>query len=151
MHIVSHLQEKSNGTDACCNKYENISIMSNFNVVVKEVSLPLFCSQYKLKSLNKDPSCYKNIDNTSCIDLLLTNSAKSFESACTIETDLSDFHILAFTVINEKHERMPPKIVQYRDYKMLDYAIFNNNLCKHTEHLNFRLCNNKKNIYGTFR
>ena len=43
--------------------------MGDFNVDVKEVSLHLFCNQYKLISLNKDPTCYKNIDN-SCIDLL---------------------------------------------------------------------------------
>ena len=43
--------------------------MGDFNADVKEVSLHLFCNQYKLISLNKDPTCYKNIDN-SCIDLL---------------------------------------------------------------------------------
>ena len=54
--------------------------MDDFNVYVMEVSLHLFCNQYKLKSLNKDPTRNKNIDNPFCIDLLLTNSAKSFES-----------------------------------------------------------------------
>ena len=111
--------------------------MGDFNVDVKEVSLHLFYNQYKLRSLNKDPACYKNIDNPSSIDLLLTNSAKSFESSCTIETGFSDFHKLVVTVLNEKHERMPPKITQYRDYKKFDYAIFNNNLRKQTENLNF--------------
>ena len=32
---------------------------------------------------------------------------------------------------------MPPKVIQYRDYKNSDYAIFNNNLRKQTENLNF--------------
>ena len=68
----------------------------------------------------------------SCID-----SAKSFESTCTLETGLSDFHKLAVTVPNEKHERMPPKVTQYRVYKKCDYASFNNNLFKQTENLNF--------------
>ena len=36
-------------------KYENILIMGDFNVDVKEVSLNLFCNQYKLKLLKKDP------------------------------------------------------------------------------------------------
>ena len=97
----------------------------------------MFCNQYELKSLNKAPTCYKNIDNPSCIDLILTNSAKSFKSTCTIETDLSDFHKLVVTVLNEKHERMPPKFIQYRNYKKFDYAIFNNNLRKQTKNLNF--------------
>ena len=72
-----------------------------FNADVKEVSLHLFCNQNTLKSLSKDPTCYKNIDNPSCIDLLLTNSVKSFESTCTIETGSSDFHKLVVTVLNE--------------------------------------------------
>ena len=74
--------------------------MGDFNVDVKEVSLHLFCNQYELKSLNKDPTCYKNIANSSCIDLLLTNSANSLESTSTIEVGLSDFHKLVFTVLN---------------------------------------------------
>ena len=111
--------------------------MGDFNVDVKEVSLHLFCNQYKLKSLNKDPTCYQNIDNPSCIDLLIINSAKSFESTCTTEKGLSDFHKLVVMVLNEKYKRMPPKVIQYRDHKKFDYAIFNNHLWKETENLNF--------------
>ena len=120
LQIASHIQEISNGIDAYCKRYENILIMGDFNVDVKEVSLHLFCNQYKLKSLNKDLTCCKNIDNPSCIDLFLTNSAKSFESTCTIETGLSDFHKLVVTVLNEKHERMSPKVIQYRNYRKFD-------------------------------
>ena len=32
---------------------------------------------------------------------------------------------------------MPPKVIQYRDYKKFDYAVFNNNPRKQTENLNF--------------
>ena len=147
LQVASHIQEISNGIDAYFNKYENILIMGHFNVDVKEVNLRLFCNQYKLKSLNKDPTCYKNIDNSSCIDLLLTNSAKSFESTCTIETGLSDFHKLV-TVFNEKHKLVPPKVIQYRDYKRFSYAIFNNNLRKQTKFKfqRIRFSDIKKNI-----
>ena len=137
LQIASHIQKISNGIDAYCKKYENILIIGDFNVDVKELSLHLFCHQCKLKSLNKDSTCYKNIDNPSFIDLLLTNSAKSFERTCTIETGLSDFHKLVVPVLNEKHERMPPKVIQCRNYKKFDYAIFNNNLRKQTTNLNF--------------
>ena len=41
------------------------------------------------------------------------------------------------TVVNEKHKRMPSKVIQYRGYKKFDYAICNNNLLKQTEKLNF--------------
>ena len=48
---------------------------------------------------------------------------------------LSHFHKLVVTVLNEKRERMPPKVLQYRDYKKFDNAIFNTNLRKQTENL----------------
>ena len=49
---------------------------------------------------------------------------------------LSDFYKLVVTVLNEKHERMPSKIIQYRDYKNFDYAVLNN-IRKQAENLNF--------------
>ena len=52
-----------------------------------------------------------------------------------MEMGLSHFHKLVATVLNEKHERMLPKVIQYRDYKKFEYAIFNNNLRKQTENL----------------
>ena len=92
------------------NKYGDKLTMGDFNVDVKEISLHLLCRQYKSKSLNKDLTCYKNTDNPSCIDLLLTYLANSSKSTCTIETALTDFHKLAVTVLNEKHERMSRKL-----------------------------------------
>ena len=47
LQIAFHLQEISNGINAYCNKYEGILIMGDFNLDVKEVSLHLFCNQYK--------------------------------------------------------------------------------------------------------
>ena len=38
----------------------------------------------------------------------------------TIETGLSDFHKLTVTVLKVKNEKFPPKITQYRDYKIFD-------------------------------
>ena len=51
-----------------------------------------FCESYRFKSLIKDPNCFKNPENPSCIDQILTNSPYSFQYSCVIETDLSDFH-----------------------------------------------------------
>ena len=33
-----------------------------------------FCESYRFKSLIKDPTCFKNPENPSCINLILTNS-----------------------------------------------------------------------------
>ena len=47
------------------------------------------------------------------------------------------FHKRVITVLNDKHEWMLPKIIQYRDYKKFYFAIFNNNLCKQAGNLYF--------------
>ena len=91
--------------------------MGEFNVRFTEVNMAAFCDEYKLKTMNKEPTCFKNYMSPSCIDLFLTNCPKSFESTLTIETGLSDFHKLIVTVLKAKHENVPPKIIKYRDYK----------------------------------
>ena len=59
-----------------------------------------FCDNYNLTSLIKQP---KNPNNLACIDLILSNTPRSFQSTCVIETGLS------FDNIN-CHERELQKI-----------------------------------------
>ena len=98
--------------------------MGDFNVGFTEANMAAFCKEYKLKALTKEPTCFKNYMSPSCIDLLLTNCQKIFESTLTIETHLSDFHKLIVTVLKVKNEKVPPKIKQYRDYKNFDSTRF---------------------------
>ena len=56
--------------------------------------------------------------------MFLTNDSKCFEDCLTLETGLSDFHKLIFTIIKAKYERFPPKIANYRDYKNFDTKTF---------------------------
>ena len=51
-------------------------------------------SSYNLKSLVKQKTCFKNPDNPSCIDLILTNSPRSFQVSSVFETGLFDFYKL---------------------------------------------------------
>ena len=87
-----------------------------------------FCNQYKLKSLNKKLTCFKNVNKPSCIDLFLTKNSKCFEDCLTLETGLPDFHKLIVIVMKTKHERFSPKIVNYRDYKNFDTKAFKDRL-----------------------
>ena len=54
--------------------------------------MSLFCDKYDLKCLIKEPTRYKNPENPSCVDLILTNHPKCFHSSCVVETGPSDFH-----------------------------------------------------------
>ena len=94
------------------------SAMGYFKVTFTEANMTAFCNEYKLKALNKESTCFKNCMSPSCTDLFLKNSQKSFEITLTIEIRLSVFHKLIVTVLKLNHEKVPPKIVQYRDYKI---------------------------------
>ena len=76
-----------------------------------------FCGIYNFKNLVKKTTCYKNLDNPSCIDLILTNRQNSFRDTKVIETGLSDFHKLTATVLKVYFKKQPPKIISYIDYK----------------------------------
>ena len=87
-----------------------------------------FCNSYSLKSLIKQPTCYKNPENPSCIDLILTNKPRSFQSTCVIETGLSDFHRMTVSVLKMDFRKLPPKIISYRDYKSFENERFMDSL-----------------------
>ena len=44
-----------------------------------------FCDTFDLTSLIKKPTCYKNLDNPSCIDLILTKKPLSFQNSCVVD------------------------------------------------------------------
>ena len=127
INVATLLGEIGKALDAYGRKYENTLLMSDFNVEPDETTMKAFCNQYKLKSLNKDPTCFKNVDKSSCIDLFLSNNSKCVEDCLTLETGLSDFHELV-TVMKIKHEHFLPKIVKYRDYKNFYTNFFKNRL-----------------------
>ena len=58
-----------------------------------------FCQAYGLKSLIMEPACYKNINNSSFIDLIITNNPLSFQNSCVVGIGLFDFHKIAVTVM----------------------------------------------------
>ena len=70
-----------------------------------------------MKSLIRVPTCYKNQANPTCIDLMLTNYNWSFQSSCTFETGLSDFHKMTVTVLKIYFQKREAKVVTYRDYR----------------------------------
>ena len=47
--------------------------MGDFNAELSNNFVDNFCGCYSLKSLIKKPKCFKNPDNPTCIDLILTN------------------------------------------------------------------------------
>ena len=92
-------------------------LLGDFNACADDKTMKNFCSSYGLRSLIKQPRCYKNPENPSCIDLILTNKAKSFQSICAMETGLSDFHRMTISVLKMRFRKLLPKVVSYRDFE----------------------------------
>ena len=63
-------------------KYEHFLVLGDFNICVEDSSMPEFCDTCNLKSLIREPTCYKNPENPSCIDLILTNRPCILENSC---------------------------------------------------------------------
>ena len=88
-----------NSLNELCLKYENITIIGDFNCEMSDEVMQNFCNTYNFKCLVKEATCFKNVHNPSCIDLILTNRPLSFQNTNVMETGLSDFHKLTLTVM----------------------------------------------------
>ena len=76
--------------------FKEAPILHNF-VNLSTIFCPIFCS-FKLKNLVNEPTCYKNPDNPSCIDLFLRNCKRSLHNKSVFDTGISDFHKLVLTI-----------------------------------------------------
>ena len=86
------------------------------------------CENYDLRPLLKEPTCFKNPENQSCIDLILTNKPRSLIKTGVIETGLCDYHKLVTTVMKIHFPKSKPSIITYRSYKKFDNKKFMENL-----------------------
>ena len=109
-------------------KYENYIVVGDFNVEVDNNAISSFCDAFDLVNFIREPTCYKNPEKSSCIDLMLTNKHHSFQNSGAIETNLSDFHRMTVTITKMTFQRLKPRIINYRDYKFFDNARYRNDL-----------------------
>ena len=107
-----------------------VTIIGDFNVGVSDPHLNDFCNAYNLSSLIKEPTYYKNPDNQSCIDLILTNSPRSFQGSCLVKTGLSDFHRMVVPIMKTTFQRWSPKITTHRNYDKFCYHKFEETIAK---------------------
>ena len=76
----NHLEALSSVLDFHSLSYDNVIILGDFDVGVEEPHMKRFCENYSLQNLKKQPKCYKNPSRPTCIDLILTKVARSFQS-----------------------------------------------------------------------
>ena len=115
--IANHLTALSLILDKLTQQYDDIILMGDFNCEPNETDMVDFCEIYGLKNLVKEPTCFKNVENPSLIDLILTNKSKSFQSTLNVESGLSDFHKMTVTVMKCEYKKQPSKVIFYMDFK----------------------------------
>ena len=119
--ICNHLDALSTYLNQHSTTYEQILILSNFNVGI---------NNYNLTSLIKQPMCYKNPNNPTCIDLILSNTYRSFQSTCVIKVGLWDFHLMTLIVIKKSFRKFQLPIINFRSYKSFSNEAFRECLLK---------------------
>ena len=77
-----------------------------------------------LKNLINKPTCYKNSEKPTCIDLILTNQPTLFQRSAVLDTGLSDFHLLTVTEFKRSFQKSKPHIITYQNYKSYDNDVF---------------------------
>ena len=91
-------------------------VIEDLNAKINLECMKFFCETYDLSSLIKVPTCYKNPEKPSCIDLILTNRPKSFQNSSAVETGLSDFHKMTLTVMKTTFEKLKPRVCYFRNW-----------------------------------
>ena len=94
---------------------------------VEESHMKTFRGNYSLQNWIKQRTCYKSPSRPTCIDLVLTNVPRGFQSTCVIEVGLPDFHLMMLTVMKKSFKIFQPRIMRYRSYKHFSNDTFRKN------------------------
>ena len=89
-NIVNHVKNNSTGLDQFSATFDNLILLGDFNVEPEEVNMLDFLNIYNLKNLVKQKTCYKNPENPSYIDLILTNNHRSSRKIQTLRVNIYD-------------------------------------------------------------
>ena len=105
--------------------------MGDFNAGPNEPSFSVFYEICNTKYIVKEKTFFKNPENPTCIDLILTNRPRSFQDSTVVETGLSDFHKMCVTVMKMYHCRQRPSVITYRKFKNFSNIEFMKDLEEH--------------------
>ena len=97
--ISQHMEALAKNMDLYSSTYDNVIFSVYFNAGMEHLALKDFCNLHSLTSFINQPTCWKNSSKPTCINLILTNSPKSFQNTNVIETGLPDFHKMVVIIM----------------------------------------------------
>ena len=80
---------------------------------IKEANLKYFSENYNIKRLIKQSTYYKNPNKPTFIDLILTNFPCMVQSACILNTWMSNFHLMTVIVKRKTFKKMRPRVINF--------------------------------------
>ena len=101
---------------------------------MEDSSVKIFCSNFNLTTMINKPTCYKNPDKPTCIDLILINCPGSF-------------HKMIVMVMKTSYRKIGPRVINYRDYKSFSNEGFRESLL---ENLKGKLSGNSDQSFSNF-
>ena len=104
--ISHHVESLSSLLDEYSKKYKNNVFIGDFNVNTSDSSMKKFCSLNRFKKLINEPTCYKNSEKPTYIDLILTN-----------QPILLQQYTASVTELKMSFQKCKPYIITYRNYK----------------------------------
>ena len=110
-NICDHVRSLGKSLGTLLTNFDRVFLMGDFNAEEAIFHIKYFCNLYKLKNLNKVPTCFKDPGNPKTTDLMLKNSVGSFQNSCALEIGLSNFHKMTVTVLKSYREKKQPKII----------------------------------------
>ena len=131
-------------------EYEYFLFLGDFNAGIEDTSRKKFCNSFNPPSIVNMPTCYKNSNKLSCIDLTLSNHPRSIQNSYVIETGLSDFHRMVLTVMKISYQKLSPKIIKYRDYRYFSNDRFRESLFQGISRINMHFKSFLSNCNNTF-
>ena len=128
-NILSHLHVVSKALDDLSKRYDNVIFFGDFNVKPEETSMSNFLSTYHLKDIIIYLwqyrfviylyTCFKNPGRLTCIDLIMTNSSRSFKDICVIKMESQ---ISTYWLLLSLNYTFPNKSLIFKSFETIKYS-----------------------------
>ena len=106
-------------------KYDNVTIIGDLKITSEITHLQSMMQAYNLNNLIKESTCFQS-NNSSQIDLILTNQKSMHKFSNTFETGLCDHHKLISTISKSGSFKRTLQIKVYRSYNSFNIDNFKN-------------------------
>ena len=124
-------EEIQNICDNVFNECSTMFLLGDLNVNILNPNHCL-CDTFELfdlKNIVSEPTCYKNVNNPSLLDVIVTNSPRRLANHLNIDIGLSDFHHIVCAATKMHVPKTNSRVITYRRYKDFNEDLYVNDLC----------------------